>query len=59
MARGSLSLFERFFSSKKKKELVSKEQVADNPVAIEASHAPPVAVRRTPGSQPVYPLPAL
>jgi hypothetical protein len=43
MARGSLSLFERFFSSKKKKELVSKEQVADNPVAIEASHAPPVA----------------
>jgi len=44
MARSSLSLFERFFSSKKKKEAASKEPVADNPVAREASHASPPAV---------------
>ena len=46
MARSSLSLFERFFSSKKKKEQASKEPVADNPVASEASHAPPPAVHQ-------------
>jgi len=45
MARGSLSLFERFFSSKKKGP-ASKEPVADNPVAREASHAPPQAVHQ-------------
>jgi hypothetical protein len=43
MARSSLSLFERFFSSKKK-EPASKELISDNPVASEASHAPPPAV---------------
>ena len=43
MARSSLSLFERFFYSKKK-EPSSKERVADNPVASKASHAPPPAV---------------
>jgi hypothetical protein len=45
MARGSLSLFERFFSSKKK-EPASKGPVADNPVAREASHVPPPAVNQ-------------
>jgi hypothetical protein len=46
MARSSLSLFERFFSSKKKKEHASKEPVADRPVASQASSAPPPAVRQ-------------
>jgi hypothetical protein len=46
MARSSLSLFERFFSSKKKKEQASKEPAADNPVASDASHAPPPAVHQ-------------
>jgi hypothetical protein len=50
MARGSLSLFERFFSSKKK-EPVSKEPIADNLVAREASHAPPPAVHQDSGRQ--------
>ncbi|MDH3601171.1 MAG: hypothetical protein OEU26_16245, partial [Candidatus Tectomicrobia bacterium] len=46
MARSSLSLFERFFSSKKKKEQVSKEPIADSPVASEASLTPPLAVHQ-------------
>lgn len=45
MARSSLSLFERFFSSKKK-EHASQEPVADSSVANEASPAPPPAVHQ-------------
>ena len=46
MARSSLSLFERFFSSKKKKKHASQEPVADSSVASDASPAPLSAVHQ-------------
>jgi hypothetical protein len=44
MAKSSLSLFERFFTSKKKKEQVSQEPVAESTVASEVFPAPPPVV---------------